>query len=79
MLRAMDASRRHPQKCRLYTVKASGQRPEFHRINAPPAQARVWVHFFMSARSFLLAGLGVLRSFSGLKTGLGEVLAQLNS
>src|SRR5262249_12793677 len=26
--------------------------PEFHRVNAPPAHARVWVHFFMSARSF---------------------------
>src|SRR6516165_8566344 len=53
--RATDASPRHPPKCRLYTAKANRlwpTPPEFHRVNAPPAHARVWVHFFMSARSF---------------------------
>src|SRR5215472_9235075 len=51
--RATDPSQRRPQKCRLYTVKANGllaNAPEFHRVNAPPAHACVWVHFFMSAR-----------------------------
>src|SRR5262245_12590715 len=52
--RATDPSQRHPQKCRLYTVSQwpLANAPEFRRVNAPPAHARVWVHFFMSARSF---------------------------